>query len=72
MTLGMGNSDPRSETVSPAMEPTATIYFAHMQPCTANISMSGASASISLYGTIRVRITETWMGKKKVQYEHRD
>lgn len=63
MTLGMGNRDPRRETVSPAIEPTATIYFANMQPCMANISISGASASISLYGTISVRITETCWGE---------
>lgn len=59
MTLGMGNREPRSDTVSPAMEPTATVYLANMQPCTANISMSGASASISVDGTIKVKITET-------------
>ncbi|TNN37364.1 hypothetical protein EYF80_052473 [Liparis tanakae] len=62
MTRGMGNREPSRDTVSPAMEPTATMYLANMQPCTANISMSGASASISLNGTIRVRITETWRG----------
>lgn len=60
MTLGMGNREPSRETVSPAMEPTATMYFAHVQPCMANISMRGASASISLSGTISVRMTETW------------
>lgn len=60
MTLGMGNRDPRRDTVSPAMDPTATMYFANMQPCMENISISGASASISLYGTISVSITETW------------
>lgn len=46
--------------MSPAMEPTATMYLANMQPCAANISISGASASISVEGTIKVKITETW------------